>query len=124
MKRKMDKFKKFSLIALVTGGLVAGGVLLSQRQEKASKEPAENKEQNVVSLSTEQIQKFIKESDEVLKQLKATIESNDSGPEERFEARRAYRNISEERAQLQKLLDKAIQEQRNTIEFNAARGAR
>ncbi len=56
-------------------------------------------------MSESQLQDAIKECDIALERLQQTINSDETNPEERFEARRAYKSISVHREQFQKRLD-------------------
>ena len=56
-------------------------------------------------MSESQLQDAIKECDIALERLQQTINSDETNPEERFEARRAYKSISAHREQFQKRLD-------------------
>ena len=115
--KKISKFRLAGLIALITGGLIAGGVTYTKHMD--SEKIPEKKEIRIdSSFSVEQMQKMIKQADMLLAKLKKTIDSKKTDPEARFEARRIYKDVLKERASLQKKLDEAIKRQKATIKFN------
>ena len=71
-------------------------------------------------MSETQLQDAIKECDVALERLQQTIDSEETNPEERFEARGAYKSISEQREQFQKRLDKLQKSQKTIINFHDA----
>lgn len=55
-------------------------------------------------LTMEQLENHLKECDIALERLKKIIESEESNPEERFDARRAYNSISRDRKKIREQL--------------------
>ncbi len=117
---KAKKFKIASLIALVTGGLFAGGVAYNNAKN-ADPEPVQETASVANNMTVKQMQDFITESDIALEHLKSILESDDANPEEQFEARRTYNYILQERDRMQGELDKI---QKRTILFDKSRGGK
>ena len=65
-------------------------------------------------MSETQLKNSIKECDIALERLQQIMDADETNPEERFEARNAYKSISERRAQFQNRLDK-LQKTQTTI---------
>lgn len=115
-KSKTNKFKVAILITLLTVcGIVAG---ISYNKYSNSYDAQLRKE--ISQMSESQLQDAIKECDVALERLQQTIDSDETNPEERFEARGAYKSISEQREQFQKRLDKLQKSQKTTINFHDA----
>lgn len=68
-------------------------------------------------MTEEQKEMFIRDADSVLIWLKETIDSENTDPETRFEARRSYRLVSEERELILKSLKKSGNKNRNSKEI-------
>ncbi len=97
-----NKFKSIIVIAL----LVAGGIILDATYNKRSDTYEVQLNKEISQMSKSQLQDAIKECDLALERLQRTIDADETNPEERFEAREAYDNINQERAQFQERLDK------------------
>ena len=114
---KNKNLRTASLIALITGGLMAGGITYTQNT--SSDKPADKEiVKNYQDLSTDKIEQHINECNTALEKLKKIIESEKTNPEERFEARRAYNSILKKRTEMQKELNSR---QKNTIRFDSVR---
>lgn len=114
MKQKTEKIKKLKragTIIAIAGGLALGSVENLYAQDKVS-DSTENKEyfkqlENTANKMTlEQKQQFIQAGEEMLQKLQKKINSNKTNPEERFQARRSKRQITEELKIMRKNLQK------------------
>lgn len=113
-KSKANKFKIAGLIALLTvGGIIAG---ISHNKHSDSYDNQLKKE--ISHMSETQLQDAIKECDIALERLQQTIDADETNPEERFEAREAYKSISEQREQFQQRLDDIQKSKKTTINFH------
>lgn len=118
-----NKLKTAGAIALIVGGLIAGGMALNGTDGLET--PEKQKNEKVDSdLSVGQYETLIKEADIALERLSGIIESDSVTPEERFEARIAYKNIVAERENLQKRLNTKLQNQQSILQMGNARGDR
>ncbi len=146
--KKVNKFKTGGLIALLLSGMAVGSFVYNnnksnqtaQEPKKIEKEFKKHKddvvsvqpaiEQNydsfdnrlkeeIRSMSEKELIRYIKDSDEVLAELQKTIDSDETNPEERFEARTAYREIKNTRDLMQTELNK-----RQNARMDAGRGER
>jgi hypothetical protein len=106
----MKNKTKLKVVTMVlAGGLaVAGGIQYNKHLGEISQ------------MSETQLQDAIKECDTALERLQRIIDADKTNPEERFEARRAYKSISEQREQFQNRLDKLQKNQTTTINFHDA----
>lgn len=114
IKSKANKFKIAGLITL----LAAGGIIVGISYNKYSNSYDVQLKKEISQMSESQLQDAIKECDVALERLQQTIDSDETNPEERFEARGAYKSISEQREQFQKRLDKLQKSQKTTINFH------
>ena len=103
-KTKFKKLKIVGLTALLFGGITFGGVEYYKYKTDAS-------------LTVKQMEDYIRVADEVLKDLNKTIDSKDTDSETRFEARQAREQVMQERADMQKRLDKVQKRQNKNIDF-------
>ena len=112
-KSKSKKFiKQAGLIALIAGGMVGGftcGRYVKSDEFRIKKE--------ISTMSVDQIRDAIKTCDTALADLQKTIDSDETGAEDRFQARQAYDNISYGRELLQKRLDKINSGRGKTIDI-------
>lgn len=114
--KTIHKFKIAGLIALLTaGGIIAG---ISYNKHSNSYDVQLKKE--ISHMSESQLQDAIKECDIALERLQQTIDADETNPEERFEARSAYKSISEQREQFQQRLDDIQKSKKTTINFHDA----
>ncbi len=91
---------KIATLLLASGLAVAAGV-------HYNKNLYNNQFKKEISNMTEtQLRDVIKECDTALEHLQKTIDADETNAEERFEARRAYKDITKKREQLQQRLDK------------------
>lgn len=111
---------KVATIVLAGGLAVAGGIQYNKQLDSYDNQL----KKEISNMSVEQVQDAIKECDIALEHLQKTIDSNETNAEERFDARRAYKSIKEQREQLQQRLDKMQKKQGKTISFEAARQSR
>jgi hypothetical protein len=110
----INKFKIAGLIALLTaGGIIAG---ISYNKDSNSYDVQLKKE--ISHMSELQLQDAIKECDIAMERLQQIINADETNPEERFEARGAYRSISAHRAQFQERLDEIKGRQGTIINYN------
>lgn len=114
---KATKLKIAGITALVAGVLAAGGIAYSNFTN-SDKDSDKKLEINASKLTVKQMQDFIHESDIALARLQGVIDSDTANPEEKFEARRAYNNISVERDKMRNELQKR---QQKTINFDTIR---
>lgn len=113
-KSKANKFKVAGLIALLTvGGIIAG---ISYNKHSNSYDVQLKKE--ISHMSESQLQDAIKECDIAMERLQQIINADETNPEERFEARGAYKSISAQRAQFQERLDEIKGRQGTVIHYN------
>ena len=108
------KFKLARAIALLITGSIIGGIAYNKHSN--TYEVQLNKA--ISQMSESQLQDAIKECDIALERLQQTIDADETNPEERFQAREAYKSIQEQRAQFQKRLDKIKEQQNSTINFH------
>ena len=114
IKSKANKFKIAGLITL----LAAGGIIVGISYNKYSNSYDVQLKKEISQMSESQLQDAIKECDVALERLQQTIDSDETNPEERFEARGAYKSISEQREQFQNRLDKLQRNKKTTINFH------
>ena len=105
---KGKKFKTAGLITFVVVGLSVIGLVYNKRSNSYE---LEFKKESSSFTSVKQLEAAIKESDLALARLQKVIDSDETNPEERYEARHMYESIGKERAkwvaQLNKLKAKA-----------------
>lgn len=105
---------KNKIIVLCSVALLAGAVALAAifayNHRPNSYETQLKKE--ISQMPEEQLQDAIKECDIALERLQQTIDAEETNPEERFEARGAYKSISEERGLFQERLDEVRKSQK------------
>lgn len=112
--KTINKFKIAGLIALLTaGGIIAG---ISYNKSANSYDVQLKKE--ISHMSESQLQDAIKECDIAMERLQQIINADETNPEERFEARGAYKSISAQRAQFQERLDEMKGHQGTIIHYN------
>ena len=112
--KTINKFKIAGLIALLTaGGIIAG---ISYNKHSNSYDVQLKKE--ISHMSESQLQDAIKECDIAMERLQQIINADETNPEERFEARGAYKSISAQRAQFQEKLDEIKGHQGTIIHYN------
>lgn len=110
---KSNKFKWAGLVTLITGGLVASSVSFTNKTSTPQVVTADT------TMSIEQIEWLIQQTDATMATLKKKIDSEKTNPEERFEAHRAYQEIASNRDTLVKKLKIAKSKQtKDSIEFN------
>lgn len=114
MKNKL----KVATMVLAGGLAVAGGI----QYNKHSNSYDNQLKKEISQMSETQLQDAIKECDTALERLQRIIDADETNPEERFEARSAYKSISEQREQFQQRLDKI--KPKTTINFHEAGNAR
>ncbi len=114
MKQKTDKIKNLKragTIIAIAGSLALGSVSISRTTKDDSTDPTENKEyikhlEHVADEMThEQKLQFIHDGKEVLNNLQQKIDSDETNPEERFEALRSKRLVNKEIEVMQKKLN-------------------
>ena len=113
-KSKANKFKIAGLITL----LAASGIIAGISYNKYSNSYDVQLKKEISQMSESQLQDAIKECDIALERLQQTIDADETNPEERFEARSAYKSISEQREQFQNRLDKLQRNKKTTINFH------
>lgn len=113
-KKATNKFKIAGLIAVLTAGSVIAGISYN----KYSNAYDVQLKKEMSQMSESQLQDAIKECDIALERLQQTIDADETNPEERFEARRAYKSISAQREQFQNRLDKLQRNKKTTINFH------
>ena len=112
--KTINKFKIAGLIALLTAGSIIAGI--SYNKHSNSYDVQLKKE--ISHMSETQLQDAIKECDIALERLQQIINADETNPEERFEARGAYKSISAQRAQFQERLDEIKGRQGTIINYN------
>ena len=115
-KSKLNKLKIAGLITLLT----AGGIIAGISYNKYSNSYDIQLKKEISQMSKSQLQDAIKECDIALERLKQSINADETNPEERFEARSAYKSISEQREQFQQRLDDIQKSKKTTINFHDA----
>ena len=114
MKQKTDKIKKLKragVAVAIAGGLALGAAAFTRTADDAT-DSTENKEyikqleRTAGEMTTEQKLQFIQDGKEVLDNLQKKIDSDQTNPEERFEARRSQRLIKQEIEVMQQNLNK------------------
>lgn len=113
-KKTINKFKIAGLIALLT----ASGIIAGISYNKYSNSYDVQLKKEISQMSESQLQDAIKECDIALERLQQTIDAHETNPEERFEARSAYKSISEQREQFQQRLDDIQKSKKTTINFH------
>ena len=113
-KSKANKFKIAGLIALLT----ASGIIAGISYNKYSNSYDVQLKKEILQMSESQLQDAIKECDIALERLQQTIDAHETNPEERFEARSAYKSISEQREQFQQRLDDIQKSKKTTLNFH------
>ena len=111
---KAKKIKTASLIALLAGGMAVGGMLYNSNSNNSPEQYSKKTEKEITDyseLSVEKLNFFIKHLDEFIEKTQKEIDSKELNPEERFEARRAYKEALEQRNMLQL----ELQKRQNTI---------
>lgn len=111
---KAKKIKTASLIALLAGGMAVGGMLYNSNSNNSPEQYSKKTEKEITDyseLSDEKLNFFIKHLDEFIEKTQKEIDSKELNPEERFEARRAYKEALEQRNMLQL----ELQKRQNTI---------
>ena len=111
---KAKKIKTASLIALLAGGMAVGGMLYNSNSNNSPEQYSKKTEKKITDyseLSDEKLNFFIKHLDEFIEKTQKEIDSKELNPEERFEARRAYKEALEQRNMLQL----ELQKRQNTI---------
>ena len=114
---KINKLKTAGLIAVLAGALVAGGVAY---KEYTKSYDAQLKKE-ISNMTDKEIENFINECDIALEHLQKTIDSDKTNPEQKFEARRAYKSILKQREDMQKTLSRR---QKSIFHFKSGRGDR
>ena len=111
---KAKKIKTASLIALLAGGMAVCGMLYNSNSNNSPEQYSKKTEKEITDyseLSVEKLNFFIKHLDEFIEKTQKEIDSKELNPEERFEARRAYKEALEQRNMLQL----ELQKRQNTI---------
>lgn len=116
-KKAINKFKIAGLITLLAASSVIGGIIYNEHSNSYDVQL----KKEISEMSVSQLQDAIKECDTALAHLQQTINSAETNPEERFEARGAYKSITKQRAEFQKRLDKIKEQQNTTINFRDIR---
>lgn len=123
---KANKFKRAGFIALIAGILSACGISHGDNTQNAAT-PApqqtnvdDDLQIDVSTMTVAQMQDFITESNKVLKKLQAKIDSPETNPEQRFEARQAHKYISTECARMKK----EVAARQATFQLDASRGSK
>ena len=106
--KKTSKLKTAGLITLLAGALAVGGITYHQY---SNPDEAQLKKE-ISQMSVAQLEFAIKECDTALARLRTVIDAKETNPEERFEARRAVKSISEERELYQKRLNQIKQQKK------------
>lgn len=110
-KTKNDKNKiRLSCLIGLLAGIIALVTVFAYNYYSNSYDVQLKKE--ISQMPESQLQDAIKECDIALERLQQTINADKTNPEERFEARRAYKSISEQRGLYQKRLDKVRKSQK------------
>lgn len=113
--KKQTKLKVATMV--LAGGLaVAAGIRYNEHLDSYDNQF----KKEVSNMSETQLKNSIKECDIALERLQQIMDADETNPEERFEARNAYKSISERRAQFQNRLDKLQKTQTTTINFHDA----
>lgn len=108
---KIKKLKRAGTIIAIAGGLALGATAFTRATDDTT-EPTENKEyikqlENTADKMTrEQKLQFIQNGKDVLDALQKKIDSEETNPEERFEAKRSQRLVQQEIEVMQKNLNK------------------
>ena len=115
------KTKIARAIVLLAGGVaIGGGVFAYNQYSKYSKSYEAQLKKEISDMSKEQLEDAIKACDVALENLQKIIDSDETNPEERFQAINSYKGISNGRDEYQKRLDKIMKKQAKTINFNDA----
>lgn len=112
----MKKKLKVATMVLAGGLAVAGGIQYNKRSDSYDNQL----KKEISQMSESQLQDAIKECDIALERLQQTIDALETNPEEKFEARRAYKSISEQREQFQQRLGDIQKSKKTTINFHDA----
>lgn len=117
---KASKLKKAGLVALIAGSMTIGGIVHNQY----SNSDAAQIKKEISNMSEKQLKDAIKDCDVVLKKLQKTIESDSVGVEDRIAAQDTYNAIIQERAMLQKSLEKVMRRQPKTLDLSTMKRTR
>ena len=112
--KTINKFKIAGLIALLT----ASGIIAGISYNKYSNSYDVQLKKEISHMSESQLQDAIQECDIAMERLQQIINAEETNPEERFEARGAYKSISAQRAQFQERLDEIKGRQGTIINYN------
>ena len=107
---------KVATIVLAGGLAVAGGVQYNKYLDSYDNQL----KKEISNMSETQILDAIKECDIALESLQKKIDADETNAEERFDARRAHKSITEQRELLQERLDKLQKKPNNAIFFQDA----
>ena len=118
---KTNNSTKSKIVALIVASLAAIGLTYGNNT-KTEQEPVKKVENHQPSKpSIEEMRAYIAQADKALANLKTIIESDETNPQERFDARNAYRSITKKRAEIQKTLDEAT---KKTVYFDNVKTSR
>ena len=111
---KAKKFKTAGLMAIVAGGLAIAGLVYNNTTNNYE---MMFKKEVKANMTAKDLEVAIKECDIALNRLHDTIESDETNPEERFQARRAYNDIMKERKIYQDRLKKLNSRHGKTLDL-------
>ena len=110
-----NKTKLAIATTLLVGGIV---IACGTSEDKHVESNSKSIKKEIAQSSIPELESKIIECDTALSTLQKIIDSPDSNPEERFQARRAFKSISERRDGLQKELDTLQKDKTTTINFH------
>ena len=95
------KFKRAGALLAVISGLMLGVAVVSKENVD---EDVKNMKYTVKNMSYDEKRNYLKETDALITELQQRIDSDETDPEERFEARQSVAALEKERAALKKIL--------------------
>lgn len=112
----------------IAAALLAGGMMVAcgpsdDRQSDSISGDVKGEKKETTQMSASELEFMINECNTALATLQQIIDSADSNPEERFQARRAHKEITKNRQEYQKKLDE-LNTKTDTVSFYNANHSR
>ena len=121
---KKQKFKIAGLIALLAGGLAAGGIAYNKTATVPEDETVKKTETTLSDLSVETIETRIEFLTDQIRLFNKQLETKGLNPEERFEIRQAITFSKNEIHKFQQELKQRQDKTKKTVFFDTVRDSR